>query len=746
FEPVGGSQTSREPKPSSSSESASTKQHAEVKVEPVQQQQVPDSGPPVEPDKPLLKKVSVELIKDSAKVLFWEVIDELCTGIGREVKLEVDTKLQFSVDCLESIVGTTLKEDMRTICEETFDEAQEAKRKALQLEKELRQDRVAEQITDDMVSDLVHQEALNLATIEMREVKAELKRQCIERVTVDVNKDLVDEVMKEMVIDVSEEVYDIDVIQRLKQLDDFEKLVKLSRAGRFWHKWKKEYKAVTKLKRAMEEFPCAPNMQSNQEQLKQLLCVDDERIIDKKFYVNKRAKLTIETPLEIEKRRKETETRALVHRLYRNLLHQTAWSPLDLSRIIGQELRRKYKPGQQSNTLKTSKLFWKLLLCLPDVDDSRASSQSEAATYNLCKWLKVRLSKGPVPTSQRDVKGEVLSLYKCHMSQSSSYKPMSVNVCVRTVEGQLEDDDIAIIEENTLFLGTSALLFLLPAGAPFNKSDSVRYDTYWTAQHFRLKAILDVKPRYQAFPLVVVLPVSANQIVSLIQIVEYLSLEEFLDEELLSDVELVTYQLNENRPDAIDLTDPKISEELCEGIQWLARKTRPAPSLTVQYFKDVVDLTLHKHYYTPVQHNLKKRKDLNRLDKDANSLLLLYNTVISHLVEVLTSDTLYKVSWPVAEFTSNLTTDLPPNHWNKGDHLEYLFNIVDSLRLPKLEFENPDNDEWFEIKRDLWKFVSSFAGRDYSGARIKLFSRLKNLIHKLEVDFGGGVLFPVWRV
>jgi hypothetical protein len=70
-----------------------------------------------------------------------------------------------------------------------------------------------------------------------------------------------------------------------------------------------------------------------------------------------------------------------------------------------------------------------------------------------------------------------------------------------------------------------------------------------------------------------------------------------------------------------------------------------------------------------------------------------------------------------------LFTDLPPNHWNKGDHLEYLFNIVDSLRLPKLEFENPDNDEWFEIKRELWNFVSSFAGRDYSGARIKLFSR-----------------------
>jgi hypothetical protein len=73
FEPVGGSQTSREPKPSSSSESTSTKQHVEVKVEAGQQQQVPDSGPPVEPDKPLLKKVSVEVIQ-----IFWLI----CSTLG----------------------------------------------------------------------------------------------------------------------------------------------------------------------------------------------------------------------------------------------------------------------------------------------------------------------------------------------------------------------------------------------------------------------------------------------------------------------------------------------------------------------------------------------------------------------------------------------------------------------------------------------------------------------------------------
>lgn len=190
-----------------------------------------------------------------------------------------------------------------------------------------------------------------------REVKAQLKKECIERVTVDINNELVKEILTEMVADTADDVFETDVKQRLKQLYDLERLVKLSHAGRFWNKWKNEYKAVTKLKRAMEEFPCAPNMQSQKEQLQTLLNVGDERIMDRKFFVSKRAKLTIETPLEIEKHRKETETCALVHRLYRNLLHQTAWAPLDLGRVVGKLLNRKNKWSQhQSKYLKKDKV------------------------------------------------------------------------------------------------------------------------------------------------------------------------------------------------------------------------------------------------------------------------------------------------------------------------------------------------------------------------------------------------------
>lgn len=176
-----------------------------------------------------------------------------------------------------------------------------------------------------------------------REVKAQLKQECIERTTAELNADLVDEVMNEMVADVSEDVFETDVRQRLKLLDDCEKIVKLSRTRRFWTSWKKEFNTLVKLKRAMEEFPSAPNMQSNKDVLKLLIPVDDDRIIDKKFYVNKRAKLTIETPLEIQARRKETDTYVMVHDLYSKLLYQSAWAPLDLGKLVGKQLSRRQK-------------------------------------------------------------------------------------------------------------------------------------------------------------------------------------------------------------------------------------------------------------------------------------------------------------------------------------------------------------------------------------------------------------------
>lgn len=64
-------------------------------------------------------------------------------------------------------------------------------------------------------------------------------------------------------------------------------------------------------------------------------------------------------------------------------------------------------------------------------------------------------------------------MYKCYISDETSAsvsRPVGLNVCVRTVQGLLDQDDISAVEEEMLLMGTSALLFVLPAGAQFNKA------------------------------------------------------------------------------------------------------------------------------------------------------------------------------------------------------------------------------------------------------------------------------------
>lgn len=57
---------------------------------------------------------------------------------------------------------------VRHVIKEVFDEAQALKQKQLQKELEERRERVAMELTDDLIYDLVGQEALNLSTIKMR--------------------------------------------------------------------------------------------------------------------------------------------------------------------------------------------------------------------------------------------------------------------------------------------------------------------------------------------------------------------------------------------------------------------------------------------------------------------------------------------------------------------------------------------------------------------------------------------------
>ncbi|KAH3816579.1 hypothetical protein DPMN_118097 [Dreissena polymorpha] len=700
-------------------------QEVKVKQEP-QGQPVERAATPVdltpEPPLSLLKRVPPEFIKDCAKMLFWEVIDELVKGISEDIVGEVSRKLEYVDDIWDGLVkNAVVQEEVQSLCEEVMSEAQYEHQEILRQENEERKQRVAVLLTDDLLYDVLCQEIQSTASDEMVEVKAQLKRECVERVTATITETVVGEVVIDLMREMSEDVFETDVRQRLKQLAEFEEIIKLSRAGKFWQIWKKEYKAVTKLKRAMEGFPSAPNMEDYSEQVRSLVTVDDTRVTNGQFYVNKRAKLTVRSAVEINRNRRNADSQVLVHTLYQRLLQHTAWLPLDLVGVVGKQLLRKYK--YTSATKGVSKVFWKLLLCLPDIDPNAGSTLDNIASKHLCKWIISKCSKGTPPSDQHSVKGSVLSLYRRNVAETGK-APVSLAVCVRSVFGSLETEDILAAEEDGLLLGTSAMILVLPA-----LRENADPKTYWAQQSERLQSILKVKPQQDCMPLVIFLPMSTNHNTCNKSIQKWLDLDDH------PAVEIIRLKLNSSLPDGIDVVDPQVSEKLCESLQWCAENCNPVPVLEVRYLRDFVESALLRFYYKPVQYNLRKRRELGYLDQDPNTLLELYNSIVGHLGEVVTHDDLYVVCWPVMEFTSAAESGLPAAHWNKGDHLEYVYRLLHSLALPEFSPLDPDSDRCVDVERDVWAYVAMVTGGEYGGARTKLYSRLKSLLHTVKADF-----------
>ena len=194
-----------------------------------------------------------------------------------------------------------------------------------------------------------------------REVKAQLKRESVARVTEEINHTLIQEVMSEMVQECATSVYETDVIQRLRQLQELEGIVKLSRAGKFFKRWKNEYKSVTKLKRAMMEFPSAPSMEKTGTQLDSLVPNRKNDVITETgFYINQTGRLTTETPVQAEERRKRLEIQTTIQALYQRLRHSQAWLPLDMGKLVGTKLIEKYRRKENSSECRTVHSFEKI--------------------------------------------------------------------------------------------------------------------------------------------------------------------------------------------------------------------------------------------------------------------------------------------------------------------------------------------------------------------------------------------------
>lgn len=72
--------------------------------------------------------------------------------------------------------------------------------------------------------------------------------------------------------------------------------------------------------------------------------------------------------------------------------------------------------------------------------------------------------------------------------------------------------------------------------------------------------------------------------------------------------------------------------------------------------------------------------------RDPAPIVGLYNAVVGHIADQVSSEELSKISWPPAEFClPDNGAFVPRLGWNTGPHLAWLRETVLNLRLPQLK-------------------------------------------------------------
>lgn len=139
---------------------------------------------------------------------------------------------------------------------------------------------------------------------------------------------------------VCHEVYAMDMELRLKKLrlKELEYCLCLYRMSKVLQQWKKACIRQEQRRYSLQTFPSCPSLVPVADQLKKLCGPEHSGIVDEALMLNKRARLSIESPICISRRDAYLPAALTLCRLRRHLMQQKAWYPLDIQATVGKEL------------------------------------------------------------------------------------------------------------------------------------------------------------------------------------------------------------------------------------------------------------------------------------------------------------------------------------------------------------------------------------------------------------------------
>ncbi|CAL8387635.1 unnamed protein product [Gadus morhua 'NCC'] len=395
--------------------------------------------------------------------------------------------------------------------------------------------------------------------------------------------------------------------------------------------------------------------------------------------------------------RQQTLHQMRVHYYYQRLLDEAVWAPLDL-------------PGLVTDNIPNppDRIFWKATLLLPSDHESVAS----LADRVLSDWLEVKLGGGEgLEVKEKQVDGTLQTLRVTNALKEVGERAHKVHLSIKVSRGPLSDEGFSQMEEGSELQGTGALLLLLPAlPCPVEGQDD--QDVPLLSALLQLKQLQQASAWHIPLPLVILVPGSQHHSTSETHnLEEALMLQTLVEEGLIS--EHVFYHIPEST------SDMQASHQLTQAMRWLLARAPPPRPLSCQTLVQFVEAGLSQHFSGRLQAQRRERASVGLPSLDPAPVVCLYNAVLAHLADAVSSPELLSLCWP------------PGAHlgWNSAQHLAWLRSAVLGLSIPDWDMPSATAG-WSQLQSSVLRYASQIPGTPHG--RPLLVSRLENLLGRVR--------------
>ncbi|XP_040297774.1 germinal-center associated nuclear protein [Bufo bufo] len=644
--------------------------------------------PPEPPPSPPKSKFSDEDVADVLEEIFDNAVKQLSAPYIESVALYISSALEESsviadrllADVILNISGIIAEEELKA---ETERVKEEKRRKAEEARRIQERERLlsleSRSQCDDLINEVITE---NIRIISKEELQKAVQLDHNKRV-LRCSQNVCDQYVGRYV---DEEIFHVAR----------ETLYEMQCCSKYIQRWREVLAARKKLRRQMRAFPAAPGSVGRDGKLKALIpsATHDVQALSKGIVnLGQAGKLSVSFT-RCQQVREKIFHQLKVQHYFQELLCDAAWMPLELPFLIVKHLP----------TWKQC-IFWKVILALPEISDP------DDPTGVLSDWLKAKFCwAGVRPESDHGQQVQTLALYSSLESQGGSL--VRVNVCVKTVHGPLTENELEQVELQKQLLGTSGIVLLLPA-----QSDS---DVCQIEALLQLKQLLQAKPFKPPPSLAVLVPSSYSDPETVVE--KELNISDLVTSGLISDYNVFSI------PDGIN--DMKGTNMVSSAVQFLLSHCPHSLELRSLPFRQYIEDGVCSAFSNAFYHDKMERKKSGLPAQDPAAIIDLYNDTISFLAEVVSSEQLTELSWPVTEFTCSSGSSLmPPTDWNSPGHLAWLKKAVRCFQLPQMD-RPPQGAPWGPVCSMIMDYVSQIT-QSPSGLPL-LFSEVQLLLGRIK--------------